>query len=139
MYSPRILSATSSSRLQRDDQNDKPVLPISNDVQQIDVDRRTLSSTYATRHPFPLDPHPFSMAMQNPHQQTASYVSEGPQLQPPTMSYAHAASSPRYTGCFYCGETNHKHIHCRFGEKIRCYLCNETGHKRKFCKNTYTC
>ena len=43
-----------------------------------------------------------------------------------------------YSGCYNCGEKNHKQKHCRYGTKIQCFLCREFGHKSKFCElNTH--
>ena len=38
-----------------------------------------------------------------------------------------------YTGCFNCGEKNHKRIDCRYNEKLQCYNCYQYGHKTKSC------
>ena len=38
-----------------------------------------------------------------------------------------------YTGCFNCGERNHKRANCRYAVKLRCATCGQWGHKSNLC------
>ena len=38
-----------------------------------------------------------------------------------------------YTGCFNCGERNHKRANCRYADKLRCATCGQWGHKSNLC------
>lgn len=40
----------------------------------------------------------------------------------------------RRTGCFNCGEHNHRQSNCRYDHKLRCNYCHEYGHKSRLCK-----
>lgn len=39
----------------------------------------------------------------------------------------------RKTGCYNCGEFNHRQSGCRFDHKIKCGNCNQLGHKNRLC------
>ena len=41
-----------------------------------------------------------------------------------------------YSGCYNCGERNHKRANCRYTEKLKCGTCGKWGHKSRHCPHS---
>ena len=39
----------------------------------------------------------------------------------------------RQSGCFNCGEHNHRQMNCRYDHRLRCNYCYKFGHKSRMC------
>lgn len=52
-----------------------------------------------------------------------------------TMNNRPTMTMNSYTGCYNCGELNHKQKRCRYETKLKCNSCFQYGHKAKFCSN----
>ena len=56
-----------------------------------------------------------------------------PNIPPVVVNSNPAYTINRYTGCYNCGETNHKKYNCKYDMKLKCNSCFRYGHKARFC------
>ena len=60
---------------------------------------------------------------------------ESQHLTPSVMLNHRRSNMNPYTGCYNCGELNHKQRNCKYEFKLKCNSCFQFGHKAKFCSS----